>query len=142
MTAQLPWHRHRVRDVVAVALTAALVEVGLRAITLPTLARWSGTPLLLDDAPSTPAEPVHLPPEAVASVRTVRAVMSRWPYGDTCLRVALVAGNRLRRWHPRLALGVQRVDAAIVAHAWLEIGGQTLDPSSASFAPLRRPATQ
>jgi hypothetical protein len=125
-------------DLVTAGLVASVVEVGLRIGSLPAVARWVGVPLAMDAVTSSGSDHVSLPPEAVERVTAVRAVMRRWPFGDSCLRVALVAGSRLRSFRPRLAVGVRRVDGAVAAHAWLEIDGCPLDPASAAFAPLGR----
>lgn len=131
----------------AAAAVAVAVEVGLRTLKLPVLARIMGVPLKLDGGPSVlPADRADLPLPAWARVRlkVARRVMGRWPFGDTCLRRALVSGQRLRRLRPRLRVGVAKVDDEFRAHAWLEIDGVSLDPAAASFESLeevtRRPA--
>lgn len=126
--------------VLAAAALATAVELGLRTMTLPRLARVLGTPLNTDGtAPTMRCGP---PPTVAAGdrrkVRAVRRVMRHWPFGDTCLRQALVYGHRLRRLHPTLHLGVAKIDGQVRAHAWLVIAGAVLDPwaSAASYSQL------
>ena len=67
-----------------------------------------------------------------------RRVLRHWPFGDTCLRQALVCGWLLRRLGPVLQLGVAKVDGEVRAHAWLVVGGTVVDPrrAVASYQPL------
>ena len=117
---------------VLVALGVAIgVEVGLRTMTLPRLARIVGAPLHTEggEMPLMDAsKPPALSPRARRQVRATRRVMRHWPFGDTCLRQALVSGQRLRRLDPTLWVGVAKLDGQIKAHAWLEIDGGCLDP--------------
>jgi hypothetical protein len=124
-----------------VALAVALiVEVGLRTTTLPRLARALGTPLAVNgfDAYADPADAVLLPDWAVLRMHAVRRVLRHWPFGDTCLRQALVCGAMVRRLRPALQLGVAKVDGDVRAHAWLVVGGTVVDPRRAvsSYQPL------
>lgn len=116
-------------EIVAVALVAAGVEVGVRTVPLPRLARLVGVPL---DTGAHRARPAGLRGEPSArtrrQLRATRRVMRHWPYGDTCLRHALVLGQRLRRLSPSLRVGVAKVDGEVRAHAWLEVDGGVLDP--------------
>ena len=119
---------------------AVVVEVGLRTTTLPRLARALGTPLALDgfDSYADPADAVLLPDWAVRQMHAVRRVLRHWPFGDTCLRQALVCGWLVRRLRPALQLGVAKVDGEVRAHAWLVVGGMVVDPRRAvsSYQPL------
>lgn len=116
---------------IVAAVVASGVEVGLRALRLPTLARLAGTPLVTDhgSAPRT-ADTFPLSPELAQRVRAVRRVMRHWPFGDTCLRSALVSGQRIRRLHPILRIGVAKDAGGVRAHAWLEVEGISLDPTA------------
>lgn len=121
----------------AALLVTAGVEVGLRVTTLPRLAQLLGTPLQSAPKPSEPdtmsgPAVVALPARARRQVRATRRVLKRWPFGDTCLRQALVSGQRLRKLGPKLHIGVARIDGEIRAHAWLVIAGGILDPLSAA----------
>lgn len=70
-------------------------------------------------------------------VRVVVAVARRWPFGDTCLRRCLAIGLLIRTHEPRLHLGVRRNESGeITAHSWLVVGGRSIDPASAAYAPL------
>ncbi len=135
----------RVRLAEIPALCAALamvvvVEVGLRTTTLPRLARALGTPLAVDgfDAYANGADAVLLPRWAVLRMHAVRRVLRHWPFGDTCLRQALVCGWLIRSLHPALQLGVAKVEGEVRAHAWLVVSGTVVDPRRAvsSYQPL------
>lgn len=118
-------------DVVAAAGVALVVEIGLRTVGLPRLSRWMGAPLQLDGAPDAPDFMFpSLEPWAKRRLSAVRRVLRHWPFGDTCLRLALVSGRRLRKLGPMLRVGVTKQDGELKAHAWLEIDGVSLDPAA------------
>lgn len=130
---------------------AIVVEVGLRVTTLPRLAAFLGVPLAIDGDPQSTAPepigdpgPVVLPPEARRRIRATRVVMRHWPLGDTCLRQALVSGQRIRRLGPRLQVGVAKLGGEVRAHAWLTIGNTVIDPMRAAdaYLPLGTPPTE
>ncbi|WP_232848125.1 lasso peptide biosynthesis B2 protein [Occultella kanbiaonis] len=132
-TDEWPW--------IAAALATALVtEIGLRTAGLPRLSQSLGTPLRTIDAG--PVRHPHVRPTLDdrdrRKVRATRRVMRHWPFGDTCLRQALVSGALLRRLGPELIVGVAKIDGEIRAHAWLEIDGAILDPlrAASSYTPL------
>ena len=124
----------------AVVVVAVAVEVGLRTTTLPRLAGLLGAPLATDGFGTyvAPTEAVPLPRWAARRVETSRRVLRHWPFGDTCLRQALVCGWLLRRLGPVLQLGVAKVEGDVRAHAWLVVGGSVIDPRRAvgSYQPL------
>lgn len=127
----------------AAAAVLVVVEVGLRVTTLPKLARLLGTPLAFDDAELPPApDAVTLAPRERREARAAQRVLRHWPFGDTCLRQALISGHRLRRLDPRLHVGVAKIDGEVRAHAWLVIRGGILDPREAatSYLTLSQPA--
>ena len=65
-------------------------------------------------------------------------VFRHLPFNDTCLRRALVLGQRIRRVDPTLVIGVRHDECgALAAHAWLVVGGVALDPLSTEFEALR-----
>jgi hypothetical protein len=122
-----------------VVATALVTEVGLRATTLPRLARFLGVPL--STAPPTQgllADVLRpLPQWALRRHRAVGLVMGHWPLGDTCLRSALVTGCQLRVLGPELRVGVAKMDGQVRAHAWVEVAGRALDPlGAAQYAPV------
>ena len=124
-----------------VALAAAVaVEVGLRTTTLPRLARALGAPLTADGLATLtgPSAGRPLPDRTLRRIHASRRVVRHWPFGDTCLRQALVCGWLLRRLRPTLQLGVARVDGEVRAHAWLVVAGTVVDPLRAvsSYQPL------
>lgn len=127
----------------AVLVVATLVEVGLRTMSLPRLAALAGTPLQLEDPESSavefepaPDDVFELPPRARRQLAATRRVLRHWPFGDTCLRQALISGQRLRRFQPRLQVGVAKLNGEVRAHAWLLIHGRILDPMGAAVAYL------
>ncbi len=63
------------------------------------------------------------------------------PFNFSCLRQALVLQARLRRLgvEARLSYGVKKQGSRIVAHAWLDIGGRTIN-GLPEIVPLQRPA--
>ncbi|WP_448071244.1 lasso peptide biosynthesis B2 protein [Georgenia yuyongxinii] len=125
-------------DICAATAVAAAVEVGLRAVTLPRLARVLGTPMNLSSAGTSSAERASLTRRDRRRAWAADRVLRHWPFGDTCLRRALVLGWLLRHRSPVLRVGVAKVDGEVRAHAWLVIDGRSLDPTgAASFAPLR-----
>jgi hypothetical protein len=126
--------------VVAAAMVAVAVEVGLRTLKLPTLARLMSTPLADDGgAPEQVVDRYPMPPRLVLRMRAVRRVMRHWPFGDACLRLALVSGQRIRELRPLLRVGVAKGDDGVRAHAWLEVDGVSLDPEAPNaFAVVRR----
>lgn len=113
-----------------------LVEVGLRTMSLPRLAALVGAPISWEDQEGSAAQRTSLSRDSRRRVRAARRVLKRWPFGDTCLREALVIGHRLRRLEPELHVGVAKLDGEVRAHAWLVIGGNILDPFQAASSYL------
>lgn len=120
---------------------AAVVEIGLRTTTLPRLARLMGTPLSVAESDGGATEPTKadeaqerfvLPESAQRQVRATLRILRHWPFRDTCLRQALISGQRMRRHGPRLHVGVAKVDGELRAHAWLVIRGGVVDPRFAA----------
>ncbi|WP_425562393.1 lasso peptide biosynthesis B2 protein [Microlunatus aurantiacus] len=143
-------HLVQLPELLRVTAVALCVEIGLRTTTLPRLADFLGVPLAVDDAghvrqPSSGqgAEPFVLPSAARRRLRATRTVMSHWPLGDTCLRQALVSGQRIRQLKPHLHVGVAKVGGEVRAHAWLAVGETVIDPMRAagSYLPLSVPRT-
>ncbi len=113
-----------------------VVEIGLRTMRLPRLARLLRLRLGVDGPP---AHDGDAPDPAVMLrirryARAIDRVLRRWPFGDTCLRRALILGFIIRDLDPTLLIGVRRDDAGeIAAHAWLMVAGTTLDPMAAQY---------
>lgn len=112
----------------------ACVELGLRTVRLPRVARWLGVPLAdaeteRGSARAVPprADAIELSPRERAGVRDARRVLSVPGVDGTCLRQALVVGHVLRARHPRLVLGVAKRGGAVSAHAWIEVEGWVVD---------------
>lgn len=120
-----------------ISIILLVIELGLRFVRLPTLARALGCPLALD-----PNDAVAdfggtgehrrarqpFTPDELRSLVDAERVLRRWPPGDTCLRRALLVGCVLRRRRPTLRVGVAKVDGVVNAHAWLDIEGRPLNP--------------
>lgn len=135
----------------ALLVTAALVggvELGLRTVRLPRLARWMGVPLAdaagtsSEARPGPPAAPLVLSAREQRRVGDLRRLLAVPGVDGTCLRQGLLVGRALRRHDPRLVLGVAKKDGVVTAHAWIELEGWVVDdfqvrPSAAaSFEPL------
>lgn len=116
--------------------TLAVAEVLLRATDLPTTCRALRIALDVSSTAPTRTATVVLPAGSRRAIRVAGAVVARWPFGDTCLRRCLLLGHLLRRTRPVLRIGVQRNAGRFAAHAWLEIGGITLDASAIEYAAL------
>jgi hypothetical protein len=130
---------HNRREYLLVLALTAVVEVMLRVMPLPRIARMLGVGF---DHRATIAEGTDrpsLPDWAHRRLRVVGRVLRRWPVDGECLRESLVAGQRLRRLDPVLRIGVAKVDGALTAHAWLEIAGRSLDPRASTYVPLGTP---
>jgi hypothetical protein len=141
VTAERLTLRRRVRVVAELANAVfwlAVVEVALRRRDLPATCRRLGIVWDLDSAAPAATVRAVLPRRVRPAVLACCLAATRWPAGDTCLRRCLLIGHRLRGLDPVLRIGVRR-DATgdFAAHSWLEIGGRTLDPTSADYAPLR-----
>lgn len=138
---RLRWLATEFPQTMTALLVAILVEVGLRAVQLDRLAGWLGVPLATTEAAAVEEPLRSLPPWARTRVRATRRALRHWPFGDTCLRQALVGGTLLRRLRPTLRVGVARIDGEVRAHAWLVIGGAIVDPRGAasSYQPLATP---
>jgi hypothetical protein len=110
--------------------TLVVVESLIRWMRLPRLAALVGVTLETGPlgAPS-PHAPSTVDPQSTAvvrAVRSVRRVTRRWPFGGgSCLRESLVLGHLLRDRAPLLKIGVASRRDGVLAHAWLEVGGQT-----------------
>lgn len=134
MTARR-WIRAGV-EVVRAAAVLALIEVLLHSRDLPTTCRLLRIELDVTSAGAPGTATVVLPANTRVALRAADAALSRWPFGDTCLRRCLLVGHRLRALRPVLRIGVMRQEGTFGAHAWLEIGGATLDPEASQYAAL------
>jgi hypothetical protein len=114
------------------------IELGLRRNDLPALCRKLGIECDLRSAAPPATEHVVLPRRTRTAVLACAYAVARWPMGNTCLRRCLVLGRLLRSLEPVLRIGVRR-DGELSVHSWLEIGGRTLDATSAHYATLGRP---
>jgi hypothetical protein len=120
---------------------AVFVEIGLRVTTLSRLARILRVPLATGQqasatAPQPGGNPAALPAWARRRIRATRWMLHRWPFGDTCLRQALVSGQRVRELNPLLHVGVTKLDGEVRAHAWLVVSGVVVDPMRAASSYL------
>jgi transglutaminase superfamily protein len=137
MTPPMPFRR-RVRftyELVRALWWLTRIEIGLRRHTLPEVCRKLGIECDLRSAAPPAIEQVVLPRRTRTAVLACAYAVARWPLGGTCLRRCLVMGRRLRMLDPVLRIGVRREDELVV-HSWLEIGGRTLDATSAQYATL------
>ncbi len=117
-------------SIARVLVVTTLVEVAIRTVPLPRVARWLAVPL--DTVDARPAAPAAPPSPAfdryeLRRLRAAKRVMARWPFGGgPCLRQSLVVGYLLRSRHPVLRLGVGSVDGTVMAHAWIEVSGTSI----------------
>ena len=138
----------RLRDVpegLVVLLVAARIEHSLRRHQLTDTARIAHVGLSDDPAPAGDDEREAvagvLPPWALRRAYLVSLIMRGWPFGDTCLRRALVTGHRLSALSPVLVLGVRSPSQeGPLAHAWLRIDGIEMDVLSQEFTELTIPS--
>jgi hypothetical protein len=129
-------------QVALVALIACVVEGGLRFSTLPRLARLLGIQLSQDNQSEQQQDSALPPGLQVTWIRrravAVTRVFRHWPFDDTCLRRALVLGQRIRRLGPTLVIGVRHNDSGVLeAHAWIVVAGVALDPLANQYEALR-----
>jgi len=119
------------------AVVALVVEIGLSISTVPRVTRLLGIRNVGDLEVMSAGAAVDVDWIRRRSTQ-VHRVFRRWPFGNTCLRRALVLGQRIRRLDPLLVIGVRHDEAGrLLAHAWLVVGGTALDPMAAHYAPLR-----
>jgi len=78
---------------------------------------------------------------AIAAVAAVRRVHRFLPLPRTCLMESLAALGLLRSLGSpaHLTIGVRAPETPVEAHAWLEVSGKPLDPTSAGYTELRLP---
>src|SRR5438876_11541699 len=64
-----------------------------------------------------------------AAFRAARCACAWSPFGNSCLKIALVALALLRRggYSARLAIGVRDAAVPVEGHAWIEVDGSPLD---------------
>ena len=120
--------------VVARLPMAVVVEVGLRVLPLPRLAKLVGAELALDEPTATPG-PVDLSASERRRVSAAYALYARLREPGRCLRRSFVVAHTLRDRDPVLRIGTA---AGHRQHAWVEIGGAALDAGAHTFTPLRR----
>lgn len=126
--------RLRPREVLSTLYALALaasVELVIRWVPLPRLARLYGLRFGQGAVGQQPPELSVAPPEITLSerrrLRAAQRIMRNWPFGEgRCLRSSLVVGHLLVDHHPVLRVGVERLDDGIGAHAWLEIEGHAV----------------
>ncbi len=122
------------REYLVVFGLAVIAEVGVRTVRLERLARLFSVSLAPTGEPG--GSPATVPEWARARLRVIPTVMNRWPVDGTCLRQSLVTGQRLRKLRPTLHIGVRRGEDAVLAHAWVDIDGRSLDASSIDYLEL------
>lgn len=122
----------------------ALVEVALRCWDLERTSARLGVVLGAEMDVRVSTSPVLDREQLRRLSRATAKVSARWPWGDTCLRRALVLGSLLEGVTPHLVVGVRAGardsggdgPTSYDVHAWLELAGVPLDPTAASFVPL------
>lgn len=127
------WARCAVELVIQLQVLAR-IEWLVRRRGLPHACRALGIELRLDGVAG--HEPALLRRRYTAVVRAARVATGGWPFGNTCLRRAMLLGSRMRAEHPVLRIGIRPDGAGTLAHAWVEIDGRTLDPTAPDFGPM------
>jgi hypothetical protein len=127
-----------VRRLSAIAWWAVYVELSVRRAPLSRTCERLGIELASAGPSATPrpAPRPCLSTHDVATLEDVRRFYRWWPGAGHCLRSCLVAGHLLRYRDPVLVIGVRRADEELLAHAWLEVGGVSVDPESGSYLRL------
>lgn len=115
---------------------AAAAQFGLRVLSLPRLCALLRVRLRTDAQPPADEGPPPLPQWARRRMQVVRRLAAGWP-GLACLPRALVLAALLRPLSPTVRIGVAQPRGELRAHAWVEVGGRSLDGEAAHFAPLR-----
>jgi hypothetical protein len=117
----------------ATVVVALCVEAGLRTLSLARLARLAGLRLSFDAQGGPGPDDERRDRLTARQWRGIWAserVYALWPFGDTCLRRALVIGFHLRDEAPVLRIGVRALPGgaanAIAAHAWVETPSVTV----------------
>ncbi len=121
---------------VRVAATAVGAEVAVRLLPLRIAARLAGAHLELEPTVAERDAWQDLPPRDRDRCDLALRLLGRRPLNATCLRRSLVLASVLRHRRPALRVGVAKSGGAVVAHAWLELAGATLDPDAVQFRPL------
>ncbi len=119
---------------------ALAVEIGLRVLSLPALARLLGVRLGMRRADQAGERrgSAEMDEAESQSARAVEMVFRNWPRGGSCLRKSLVLARVLRKRNPVIRIGVARIEEGLTAHAWVEVEGVPFDSTSGSFSPLGR----
>lgn len=112
------------------AVLAALVELGLRTLRLPRLARLLRVRLVLDGAAGRRTDPrlIRLSADERERLDVAWRVLRHRPFNGTCLRRALLGAYVLRYRDHAVRIGVLKVAGEVKAHAWLEVDGIVVDP--------------
>lgn len=113
-----------------------VVEAGLHTVPLPALCRRLGVDLVLHGPVGTPGS-VALDEPAWRRVRAAERVLRHWPVQRTCLRRSLLTAVMLREHRPALRLGWRLLPSPAVGHAWLEVGGRSLDRDMSGIEALQ-----
>lgn len=119
-------------DAVRTVAVAAVVEIGLRTVKLPVLARLLGVSLRLDlqPTPHAPSGRVSFSPRERQRLRVARTVLRHRPFNGTCLRRSLIAAWVLRKRDHGVRIGVRKAGDTMAAHSWLEVDGISLEPEA------------
>lgn len=127
--------RHRGRVLEAMALLI-LFMVAVRVVPVGRLLRWFQLPIC-------PAPPGDAPAAERDIGRAIAAAVRRLGDRANCLPQALAGGVMLRRrgGRPCIAFGVNRLEGAFSAHAWLiaETGIVCGGQAARAMMPFRRP---
>lgn len=112
-------------------LAVPLLEIGLRSMSIQSVARLAGVQI--------GAGRGHSEPPAAPSIflesksRSVQRALRFWGIPNTCLRRSLTLGALLNRHRPVLRFGASEADGQLQNHAWLELMDGSVCPAQAEL---------
>ena len=107
-------------------------EVAVRFVRIERAASWFGATLsFTEPEPSGEPAPLLLVRRERVTLAVLAKLARHWPFspepGGSCLRHSLAASYFLRHRQPQLRLGVAMDERrGVLAHAWVEVGGQAV----------------
>ena len=126
-----PWER---RLAFRLLCLLPLTWLGLRLVGTRPLLKWAQRRRGDKRPPSPPAF------DSRRCARLTRSVAAACLPPGSCLPQALVLCRVLtgRGLPARVRIGVKRQDGPLLAHAWVEVNGDSLDPVPADYVPFER----
>lgn len=132
----------QILDIVVISVVAIRIEAALKHGGVSKAAQIGAVHVGMDGSSATPgaATDAGLSRRELEKLDVAWRLLRHGPFNGTCLRRAIVGGYLLRRHDPILRIGVAKSDGVVSAHAWIDVGGVSLDPEgSQRFAILNSP---